>query len=97
MKIIAIHGSHNGAIAFNVDEKVCVIEMERFNGYKNSGIGQYKSIPNADIQIKQICELIKRRYGIDKFDVCVTSYSHSTNVINGKSVYVKYSPHRNTA
>ena len=90
MNIISMHGSHNGSVAFNVGDKIYVVEMERFNGYKNSGISQYKSIPNADIQLKNICEMIKRRYGIDKFDVCVTSYSHSINVINGESIYVKY-------
>ena len=49
MKVVSIHGSHNGSVAFNVDDKIYVIEMERFNGYKNSGISQYKSIPNADM------------------------------------------------
>jgi predicted NodU family carbamoyl transferase len=47
MKVVSIHGSHNGAIAFNVGEKIYVVEAERFNGYKNSGISQYKSIPNG--------------------------------------------------
>jgi carbamoyltransferase len=90
MNIISIHGSHNGAIAFNVGEKIYAIEMERFNGYKNSGICQYKSIPTPEIHIKQICEYIKRRYGIEKFDTCVTSYSHAINVIDGVSIYMKY-------
>jgi carbamoyltransferase len=90
MKIVSIHGSHNGAIAFNIGDKIYVVEAERFNGYKNSGISQYKSIPVGDIHVKQICEYIKRRYGIESFDICVTSYSHSVNVINGESIYVKY-------
>lgn len=98
MKIISIHGSHNGAIAFTHKNGITVVEMERFIGYKNSGIGQYKAIPSADIQIKQICEWIKRNYEIDVFDVCVTSYSHSIKVEDGKSIYVKYEdniPHKN--
>jgi carbamoyltransferase len=90
MNIVSIHGSHNGAIAFNVGDKIYAIEMERFNGYKNSGIAQYKSIPHADIHIKQMCEYIKRRFGIESFDACVTSYSHCVNVINGESIYTKY-------
>lgn len=97
MKIVSIHGSHNGAIAFNDGDKIYVIEAERFNGYKNSGISQYKSIPCADIHVKQICDYIKRRHGIDIFDVCVTSYSHSVIVVNGESKYVKYEeaiPHK---
>ena len=97
MKIVSIHGSHNAAIAFNHDKGITVVEVERFIGYKNSGIGQYKSIPCADVQVKEIINWIRRHYSIDTFDTCVTSYSHSNIVVDGKPVYVKYEdniPHK---
>lgn len=90
MNNICLHGSHNAAIAFNIENKFYVIEAERFLGYKNAGLCQYKSIPRPDVTINQIIEFIHRRFGISKFDKCVTSYTHSINVEDGKNIYMKY-------
>jgi len=87
---ISIHGSHNGAIAFNMDDTYHVIEIERFIGYKNSGLAQYKSIPYAEIVIKQILDFIKRRYGIERFDKCLASCSHAIHIKNNIDYYIKY-------
>lgn len=87
---ICLHGSHNGAIAFNIDNNFYVIEAERFLGYKNSGFCQYKSIPRPDIAIKQILEFIDRRFNVKEFDECVTSYTHSVITENGQNKYMKY-------
>lgn len=87
---ISIHGSHNAAIAFNIDDKFYVVEIERFIGYKNSGLAQYKSIPYADVIIKQVIDFIKSRYSIKEFDKCCTSYSHALHIENGESKTIKY-------
>ena len=87
---ISIHGSHNAAIAFNINDDYHIIEVERFIGYKNSGLAQYKSIPCADITIKQILNFIKIRYGVDHFDKCAASSSHSVHIENNNSIYIKY-------
>ena len=43
MANIAYYGSHNAAFAIEQDGKIIsVIEVERFLGYKNSGLAQYK-------------------------------------------------------
>lgn len=89
-KNISIHGSHNAAIAFNINDNYHIIEVERFIGYKNSGLAQYKSIPCADITIKQILNFIKTRYGVDHFDKCAASSSHSVHIENNNSIYIKY-------
>jgi carbamoyltransferase len=90
MSNISIHGSHNAAIAFNINNKFYVIEAERFIGYKNSGLAQYKSIPCADIVIKQILDFINSEYNVNTFDECCSSYSHSVSIINNESKYIKY-------
>jgi len=87
---IAIHGSHNAAICFNIENNFYVIEVERFIGYKNSGLSQYKAIPYPDITIKQILNFIKSRYNISEFENCITSYSHSIVIENGIQKYIKY-------
>lgn len=87
---ISIHGSHNAAIAFNIDDRFYVVETERFLGYKNAGLAQYKSLPRPDVTISQIIEFIQRRYGIDNFDKCATSYTHSVIIENGEHKYMKY-------
>jgi len=90
MNNISIHGSHNAAICYNIDNNYYIIEIERFIGYKNSGLAQYKAIPCADIIIKQIIDFIKSKYNIEEFDNCVTSYSHSISIEDGIQKYIKY-------
>jgi carbamoyltransferase len=87
---ISIHGSHNAAIAFNIEDNYHIIEIERFIGYKNSGLAQYKSIPCADIIVKQVLNFIKTRYDVDLFDKCSASSSHSVHIKNNESIYIKY-------
>jgi carbamoyltransferase len=90
MSNISIHGSHNAAIAFNMNNNFYVVEVERFIGYKNSGLSQYKSIPYADIIIKQIIDFIQSKYDISIFDKCYASYTDSVSIIDDKSEYIRY-------
>lgn len=86
---ISIHGSHNAAIAFNIDNNYHVVEIERFIGYKNSGLSQYKTIPYSSIAIKQVLDFINKHYSINQFDKCVATCSHTLHVIDEKNVYEK--------
>lgn len=97
MNVISFHGAHNAAIAFNHSKGITVVEVERFNGYKNSGISQYKTVPYADIQLKEICNWIRRHHNIDIFDLCVTSHTHAPTIVNGETQYIKHEyiiPHK---
>lgn len=90
MNNISIHGSHNAAIAFNIDNRYYVIEAERFIGYKNAGLAQYKSIPCAHVTILQIIDFIRDYFKINTFDKCATSCSHAIHINNNISEYIKY-------
>jgi len=74
---IGYYGSHNAALAVEQDgEIICVIEIERFIGYKNSGIAQYKvpkhkSYNDLCSVIKDAIEFIKEEYNINQFDNCI--------------------------
>jgi carbamoyltransferase len=90
MNNISIHGSHNAAISFNIENTFYIIEIERFIGYKNAGLAQYKPILYADIVIKQILDFIRSHYGISEFDTCVTSNTHNISIENGLELCNKY-------
>jgi carbamoyltransferase len=76
MANISIYGSHNSAIAVEQDGKiVTVIEVERFVGYKNGGLAQYKLVKFETINcikqtIEDILNFIQKNYGIDTYDTC---------------------------
>jgi predicted NodU family carbamoyl transferase len=77
MANIGYYGSHNAALAIEENGKIIsVIEIERFNNYKNSGVAQYKTPKHlgyndfADI-IKGALEFVKDKFGIEKFEKCV--------------------------
>jgi carbamoyltransferase len=81
--IIAIHGSHNAAVAFGrkSSNEVRVVEIERLIGYKNAGLAQYKTVPSAD----EIVELAVHAgtslgYG-PTFDLCIST---NIDVIHGR-------------
>jgi carbamoyltransferase len=78
MANIAYYGSHNAALAIEQDGKIIsVIEVERFNGYKNSGIAQYKTPKHkgyadfVDI-VKSMLQYVKNEFGIDHFENCIS-------------------------
>jgi carbamoyltransferase len=77
MANIGYYGSHNAALAVEKDGKVvCVVEIERYIGYKNAGVAQYK-VPKHkgynDLKglIRDAVDLIKREHNIDKFENCI--------------------------
>lgn len=88
MANIAYYGSHNAAIAVEQDNKiVCVVEIERFVGYKNGGTAQYKVLKHKNITsiksvIENILRYIKENYGIDRYDTCL--YMNSDIVMDNK-------------
>jgi len=64
--IVSIYGSHNAAIAFYYKGKIDVYEVERYVGYKNSGLSQYKFIWPTDIFIDLIIKDYKLRNNINQ-------------------------------
>jgi carbamoyltransferase len=81
MANIAYYGSHNAAFAIEQDGKIIsVIEVERFNGYKNSGIAQYKTPKHkgySDFRdlVESIIEYVKDDFGIERFENCIVMNS----------------------
>jgi carbamoyltransferase len=77
MANISYYGSHNSALTIESDgEILCVIEIERFIGYKNGGLAQYKVIKHNGKDdlirtINDILEYIKNKFGIEEFDNCL--------------------------
>ncbi len=90
MANIGYYGSHNAAIAIEQDGKIIsVIEFERFVGYKNTGVAQYKVIKHKSYKdlsqlIKYALQFVKEEYGIEHFENCV--YASSDVVIDNKIV-----------
>src|SRR5665647_2804935 len=77
---IAIHGSHNSALAIERDGKIlAVIEVERFSGYKNGGLAQYKVTHNNEVIYREILRWIRDYYGIERFDTC---YYSNTQIVH---------------
>ena len=77
MANIGYYGSHNAAFAIEQDGKIIsVIEVERFIGYKNVGIAQYKVPKHKSYKdfrdiIKDILKFVKEEYGIEHFEKCI--------------------------
>jgi len=90
MANIGYYGSHNAAIAVEENDKIiAVIEIERFLGYKNIGIAQYKTPRHKNsrdfIQIvTDVLDFIKKEYNIDHFDNCIFT---NTDVVIGNTLY----------
>lgn len=84
MANIAFTGSHNSTFAVSDHDNniVLVLEVERFLGYKNSGLTQYKIPEHPFLVIEQILNYIYKFTGYSEFDNCFTL--GDTNVyING--------------
>lgn len=85
---IGYYGSHNAAIAVEQDGKIItVIEFERFVGYKNTGVAQYKVVKHKSYKdlsqlIKYTLQFIKEEYGIGHFENCI--YASSDVIIDNK-------------
>lgn len=108
MANIAYYGSHNASIAVEKDGKIItVIEVERFNGYKNSGIAQYKVPKSRGIEdlhdlIKEILKLIEKEFGISEYENCIVGHTdvifyelHKTHEVIPAQNYTYY-PHHMT-
>jgi carbamoyltransferase len=71
MANISFYGSHNAAMVVEQNgEILLVIEIERLNAYKNSGLAQFKVPANPFDVMKEAMGLIKRRFGIERFENC---------------------------
>lgn len=81
--IIAIHGSHNAAVAFGrtASNVVRVVEVERLIGYKNAGLAQYKTVPSAD-EIVELALHVGVSWGYGPtFDLCTST---NIDVVHGR-------------
>jgi carbamoyltransferase len=72
MANISFYGSHNAAIVVEQDgEILLVMEIERYNSYKNSGVAQFKVPGDPFSLMKSAMEFIKKTYGIESFETCI--------------------------
>jgi len=84
MANISIYGSHNSAFAIEENGKILtVIEVERFCGYKNCAIAQYKAVYNSELALKEILRWIKSEYGIERFENC---YHSNTDIVHDETI-----------
>lgn len=78
--IVSVYGSHNAAIAFYYNGQYSIYEVERFIGYKNAGLCQYKFCWPPEIYVDAIINDFKKRNSITSDpDVVIwnrTDYSH---------------------
>lgn len=64
---IALHGSHNGGIAFHDGENYRVIEIERFINKKNYGLTQYLLCNNNKFILQEMLKYIYQNFNISPF------------------------------
>lgn len=84
MANISIYGSHNSAIALEIDEKIIVLEAERFSGYKNAALAQYKIAHNSEILLMEMLLWIRNKFNVSRFDTC---YYCNTDVNHDNILY----------
>jgi len=90
MANIGYYGSHNAAIAVEENGKILtVIEIERFLGYKNIGVAQYKTPKHKNARdftqiVTDVLDFIKKEHNISHFDNCIFT---STDVVIGNTLY----------
>lgn len=107
MANIAYYGSHNANIAVEHNGKIItVVEIERLNGYKNSGVSQYKvpkcrGIDDLNDLVKEVLKLIEKNYGITEYDNCVAMHTdvifdklYMTHQVIPAKNFVYYNHHR---
>jgi len=95
MANISIYGSHNAALTIEENGKILVvIEVERFSGYKNAGIAQYKVIHNTEAVLREILFWIHHQFGFASFDTC---YYANTQIVHDEVMWPmhKYIPATN--
>jgi carbamoyltransferase len=94
MANISIYGSHNSTIAVeDKGEIITVIEVERFVGYKNGSLAQYKLIKYETIDcikqtIEDILKFIEKHYNISTYDTCF--YMNSDVIMDSNYHKVQY-------
>lgn len=72
MANIAFYGSHNAALVIEEGgEILSVIEVERFNSYKNSGVAQFKVPADPFTLMGLINDFISREFGITEYENCL--------------------------
>lgn len=70
MNNIAIHGQHNGGIAFKSKNGYRILEFERFLNKKNYGLFYYSK--NKSFVLKQALDFAEKEMGLTKnFDTCL--------------------------
>lgn len=83
MANIAFTGSHNSTFAVEHEGRILlVLEVERFLGYKNSGLTQYKVPRYPFFVLERVLDYIKRTTGFTKFENCFSIGDTRVN-ING--------------
>lgn len=88
MASISFYGSHNAALALEMDGKVeLVLETERFINYKNGAIAQYKLVNNPFLALECMVEWIRKKYNIDEFEKC---YTLNDDVTYGTTRYLMH-------
>lgn len=82
---ISLYGSHNSALAVEIDGKVVlVLEAERLTNYKNGAFAQYKVVHSPFAALQYAIEWIKKTYKITEFDNC---YVLNDDVVFGDTRY----------
>jgi len=77
MANISYYGSHNSAITVESNGVIlCVIEIERFVGYKNAGLAQYKCVRHSGKEdiiatLKDVLSYIEKEFGISEYENCL--------------------------
>ena len=81
MANIAFTGSHNSTFAVEHKGKILlVLEVERFLGYKNSGLTQYKVPRYPFFVLEHVLDYIKSYTGFSKFENCISIGDTRVNV-----------------
>ena len=68
---LALYGSHNAAIAVEIDGKVVLVtELERIINEKNQGFSQYKTFKSDDILFysKFLSKWVRDKFNVTEFD-----------------------------
>lgn len=107
MANIAFYGSHNANIAVEVNNKIVVaVEIERFNGLKNSGIAQYKvpksrGIHDLTFVVEEVLNFVEKEFGVREYDNCIVmntdvifDKAYNTHDVIPAKNYISYSHHK---
>jgi carbamoyltransferase len=85
MANISLYGSHNSALAVEIDGRiVVVVEAERLTNYKNGAFAQYKVVHSPFAALQYAVSWIRKKYNIQEFENC---YVLNDDVLFGNTRY----------